>query len=126
MADKQDIILKELLIIKKDVKEIKVWQQKTDDRFDSIELNQERHEKMITQLLQIVGATNAKVVKLENRTDKLEETVSELIVNTTRIAETVGMIAQRMEKQNDFIEKLTARSIQQEQEIRELQRIKSA
>lgn len=123
MADKQDLILKELLVIKKDVKEIKVWQQKTDDRFDSIELNQERHEKMITQLLQIVGATNAKVVKLENRTDKLEETVNELIVNTTRIAETVGTIAQRMEKQNDFIEKLTSRSIQQEQE---LQRIKSA
>lgn len=112
MANNQDLILAEL-------REISQSLQEVNEDVSILKCNQERHEKMITQLLQIVGATNAKVVQLEKRADKLEEIVVDLAKNTNKITE-------KFEKQDELIQLLTARSIQQGHDIRELQRHKSA
>lgn len=60
MANSKDIILKELSAVKEAICGVK-------EDIIQLKQNQERNEKMITQLLQIVGSTNAKVGSFDEK-----------------------------------------------------------
>jgi chromosome segregation ATPase len=112
MTNNKDIILKELSVVKEAICGVKE---------DVIQLkqNQERNEKMITQLLQIVGSTNAKVGSFDEKMITLKESSSDLNTN-------MEIIMEKIKKQDEVIEILTKRSLQQEKEILDLKKMKSA
>lgn len=112
MANNKDIILKELSAVKKTICEVK-------EDVIHLKQNQERNEKMITQLLQIVGSTNAKVGSFDEKMITLKGSSSELNQN-------MEIILKKIKKQDEMIEILTKRSLQQEKEIMDLKQIKSA
>jgi chromosome segregation ATPase len=112
MANSKDIILKELSVVKEAICGVKE---------DVIQLkqNQERNEKMITQLLQIVGSTNAKVGSFDEKMIAFKGSSSELNRN-------MEIIMEKIKKQDEMIEILTKRSLQQDKEIMDLKQMKSA
>jgi hypothetical protein len=124
--DKQDQILHEMRNMRKELREANIWQQKTDEYLAKIVVNQESNEKMITQLLQIVGATNSRVVRIEDRVDSPNEDISKLTEATNQLVEAIENVRKQIENQEEVIQILTTRSLQQENEIKEIQQMKSA
>ncbi len=124
--NKQDQLLHEVRNIRKELHEANIWQQKTDEYLAKIVVNQERHEKMITQLLQIVGATNNRVVKIEDKVVVPNEEMVQLAETTKQLVETINSVIKRIDNHDEVMQILTTRSLQQENEIQELQQMKSA
>ncbi len=92
--------------------------------------NQNRHEEMISQLMQIVGATNGKVtglqqdvVSLTQDVSELKQDVSELKQDVSELKQTTERIEQRQKKQDQILDTLSVRSIEQESEIKELRKV---
>src|SRR5688572_25170983 len=112
MANNKDIILKELSVVKEAICGVK-------EDVNQLKQNQERNEKMITQLLQIVGSTNAKVGSFDEKMITLKESSSDMNTN-------MEIIMEKIKKQDEMIEILTKRSLQQEKEILDLKKMKSA
>jgi chromosome segregation ATPase len=112
MTNNKDIILKELSVVKEAICGVK-------EDVSQLKQNQERNEKMITQLLQIVGSTNAKVGSFDEKMITLKESSSDLNTN-------MEIILEKIKKQDEMIEILTKRSLQQEKEILDLKKMKSA
>ncbi|WP_028775723.1 hypothetical protein [Shimazuella kribbensis] len=112
MANNKDIILKELSVVKEAICGVK-------EDVNQLKQNQERNEKMITQLLQIVGSTNAKVGSFDEKMITLKGSSIELNAH-------MQIIMEKIKKQDEMIEILTKRSLQQEKEILDLKQMKSA
>ena len=112
MANSKDVILQELRTLNDAIREAR-------KDISDLRQNQERNEKMITQLLQIVGATNAKVGSFDEKMIMVKESSTELKSN-------LEMISRKIKKQDDMMELLAKRSIQQEKDIAELKKMKSA
>lgn len=106
--DKMDLILQELQGVKE---------------------NQHHHEEMISQLMQMVGVTNAKVSGLQKDVEVLREDVTMLKEDVAVLKEDVSVLKQiteriekRQKKQDQIIDTLSVRSVEQETEIRELEK----
>jgi chromosome segregation ATPase len=134
--DKADLILSELKGINK--------------RLDRVEVNQDRHEQMITQLLQIVAATNGKVSVLQKDVAMLKEDVAMLKEDVAMLKEDVAVLKEDVvvlkedvavlkeevsdlkalgikliegeQRQDRILEALSVRSLEQESKMNELRR----
>jgi hypothetical protein len=84
------------------------------DKMDLILEKLDSQEKMITQLLQIVGATNTKVSNIEKSVDELKTDVKDL-------KNSVAAVVQTQEEQNDLFDTIARRSIEHETKIKKLQ-----
>jgi glycine cleavage system regulatory protein len=82
-------------------------------RFNTLESLLTQQGEMVTQLLKIVGATNAKV-------SNLEKSVDELKVGQARHEELLTQFAASQERQIRLIEQLSSRSVKQDKDIENL------
>jgi peptidoglycan hydrolase CwlO-like protein len=112
MANNKDVILQELRTLNDAICEAR-------KDISDLRQNQERNEKMITQLLQIVGATNAKVGSFDEKMIMVKE-------SSTELKSSMEAITRKMKQQDEMMELLAKRSIQHESDIVELKKMKSA
>jgi predicted nuclease with TOPRIM domain len=112
MASEKDILLQELRAVKEAICEVQ-------EDISKLKGNQERNEKMTTQLLQIVGATNAKV-------GSFAENIVTLQATSTQMQAQLAKWAEKIQQQDERLSELAELSQRQEQEIVELKQTKTA
>ncbi|THF73269.1 hypothetical protein [Cohnella fermenti] len=104
-------------------------------KIEAIENEQQRNGGHMQQLLQIVGATNAKVVDSRNevvndiaeiglRLSQTNEKLDELVVHVEALLKNQLNVMEIQQDQQKILERLSIRSISQEADIADLRRIK--
>lgn len=113
-------IEKELLALKKEVTDIKVEQQKTNERLDGIEAKLDATKEQVVKNAEGISLLQAEQQEMKSFVEQIPE-IKQAVTETSQDVKTL-MTSQA--KQDKILERLSVRSIEHEADIAELRKIK--